>query len=119
MSDDKTTKKGKRDMSNMKKDGHYFYANGKRKTELIMGMDIYFSTDKNNLVATIDSLSSIEKPLVEFKKKTGVVIDEYGKTNLYFDHIKLLNELINQQNEWKTVFQNAIDKKSGLIIEGD
>lgn len=34
MADDKTTKKGKRDMSNMKKDGHYFYANGKRKTSV-------------------------------------------------------------------------------------
>jgi len=84
-----------------------------------MGLDIYLSSDKSNLLATIDSLNSIEKPLIEFEKKTGVVIDEYGKTNLYFDHIKLLNELINQQNEWKIVFQKAIDRNSGLIIEGD
>jgi len=84
-----------------------------------MGMDIYLSTDKNNLIGTINSLSSIKKQLVEFEKKTGVIIDEYGKTNLYFDHIKLLNELINQSNEWKIVFQKAIENNCGLIIEGD
>lgn len=34
MAEENTTKKAKRDMSNMKKDGHYFYANGKRKTSV-------------------------------------------------------------------------------------
>lgn len=31
---EKVEKKGKRDMSKMKKNGHYFYANGKRKTSV-------------------------------------------------------------------------------------
>lgn len=31
---EKVEKKGKRDMSKMKKSGHYFYANGKRKTSV-------------------------------------------------------------------------------------
>ncbi|MCP4054621.1 MAG: hypothetical protein GY739_16485 [Mesoflavibacter sp.] len=84
-----------------------------------MGMDIYLSTDKNNLIGSINSLISIQKQLLEFEKKTGVVIDEYGKTNLYLDHIKLLNEAIKQPNEWKVVFQKAIENNCGLIIEGD
>ena len=84
-----------------------------------MGMDIYLSTDKGNLIGTIDSLNSIQKELFEFEKKTGILINEYGRTNLYFDHIKLLNELINKSNEWKIVFQKAIENNCGLIIEGD
>lgn len=82
-------------------------------------MDIYLSTDKNTIIGTINSLSSIKKQILEFEKKTGVVIDEYGKTHLYFDHIKLLIELISESNEWTIVFQKAIENNSGLIIQGD
>lgn len=34
-----------------------------------MGIDIYLSTDKGNLIGTIDSLNSIQKELFEFEKK--------------------------------------------------
>lgn len=71
------------------------------------------------MVLTIDSLNSIQKELVEFEKKTGIIIDEYGQTNLYFDHIKILNQLIKEKNEWSTIFERAIDLNSGLVIEGD
>jgi hypothetical protein len=84
-----------------------------------MGMDIYLSTDKSNLISTIDSITVIEKELNVFEQKTGITIDEYGKTNLYVDHIKLLNSLIKESNEWTMIFQKAIDLNSGLIIEGD
>ena len=84
-----------------------------------MGMDIYFSSDKTKLVLTIDSLKSIENELITFEKQTGIVIDEYGKTNLYLDHIKLLYKLIDKPNEWKTIFEKAIETNSGLVIEGD
>ena len=53
------------------------------------------------------------------ENKIGITIDEYGKTNLYFEHIKLLNNLIYGQNEWNIIFKRAIEKKCGIIIEGD
>jgi len=84
-----------------------------------MGMDIYLSSDKSNLISTIDSITAIEKELNIFKQKTGITIDEYGKTNLYLDHIKLLSSLIKGSNEWTIIFSKAIDLNSGLIIEGD
>ena len=84
-----------------------------------MGMDIYCSNEKSVLITTIENLSSIEKPLIQFKNRTGITIDEYGKTNLYFEHIKLLNKLISGQNEWNIIFKRAIEKKCGIIIEGD
>jgi len=84
-----------------------------------MGLDIYLSSDKSTLISTIDSITVIEKELDIFEQKTGITIDEYGKTNLYLDHIKLLNSLIKTSNEWKVIFSKAIDLNSGLIIEGD
>ncbi len=84
-----------------------------------MGMDIYFLSEKTKLISTIDSLEPIKKELIEFEKRTGVLIDEYGKTNLYLAHIKLLDKLIDKPNEWKVIFEKAINLNSGLLIEGD
>lgn len=84
-----------------------------------MGLDIYLSVDRTNLISTIDSIKLIEEELKILREKTGVIIDEYGTTKLHLDHIKLLIEIIKTSNEWTIVFQKAIDSNSGLIIEGD
>lgn len=84
-----------------------------------MGLDIYFSNDKRRLISSIDSINDIQKELSIFQQKTGITIDEYGTTNLYINHIELLNDLIKKQNDWSKVFQKAIDINVGLTIEGD
>lgn len=82
-------------------------------------MEIYLTINKNVIIAEIETTQSIEKELKVLESKSGVTIDEYGRTILYFDHIKLLNDLIRVENEWKIVFEKAITKKSNMIIEGD
>ena len=84
-----------------------------------MGLDIYLALNKNEIIATIDSLQSIEIALEEFSKKTGITIDPYGTTHLYADHIQLIFSLIPKPNQWTIVFQKALDANTGLIIEGD
>lgn len=84
-----------------------------------MALDIYLSSNKNQSIASIESTSSIQRELVILEQQTGVIIDEYGTTNLYLDHIKLMNNLLDDKNEWSMVFNEAIDSNSGLIILGD
>jgi len=82
-------------------------------------MDIYNLNYKKEHLGSLDSLCSIEKELIIFKNKTGVVIDEYGTTRLYLDHVKILVSLINADNEWKKIFTKAIEEGHGLLVEGD
>lgn len=81
------------------------------KTKQInMGMDIYNSNDENYLITTNENINSIKKQLLKFKNRTRFTIDEYGKTNLYFEHIVLLNTLISEQNEWNIILKKVIKK---------
>ena len=55
-----------------------------------------------------------------FKSSTGIIIDEYGTTRLYFDHVKLLLELISKEtSDFKGILKKAVELKIGLLIEGD
>ena len=82
-------------------------------------MDLYYINNKEELIATIDSLESINNILDVFKSKTGLTIDEYDDTKLHLDHIKLLDKLITDDNDWKRVFSKAIEKQTGILILGN
>jgi len=85
-----------------------------------MSMEFYDLVDKSNFLGKIDSINIIEKELILFESKTGILIDEYGTTRLYLDNIKLLYKLIeNKPNEISKILKTAIDSQIGILIEGD
>jgi len=105
----------------------------------IMGLD-FFQKDSNGkdllLLSVPDSaLSLLEIPINGLHKKTGIYIDPFGTTVLYFDHTKLLISLISDYEstlnfrekkkfeeltkELKSVLKTAVDTRTSLFVEGD
>jgi len=84
-----------------------------------MGLDIYNLSNQSIFLTSVDSTESISDGLDELKRKTGLTIDSYGQSRIYLDQIKLLNEKTDEKSEWKPIFESAINKGHGLLIEGD
>lgn len=65
-----------------------------------MAIDFYLLDDRshNNLIYQLEEndLLLIEDALISFKKLTGVIIDAYGRTTIYPDHVKLLLKLLEE-----------------------
>ena len=80
--------------------------------------------EKYSLFATISDLevSMLEIPIFEFKNKTGIYIDPYGKTHLHSDYIEILYSLIlNHENtimeDGKRPFKNSFDNVKSILTK--
>ena len=92
----------------------------------------YKRGDRQPIFTITDELFDIlSGPLEEFEKKTGVYIDNYGNSRLYYQHSMLLLQLItNDINNKKqlpersvmnfiTFLEEAINNKTDLELIGD
>jgi hypothetical protein len=103
-----------------------------------MAIDFYLLDDKShrNLIFQLEEndLSIIEDALIKLQKLTGVVIDAYGKTTMYPDHVKLWLKLLeeleldnkrNKDGHYSRImslkeFLRMVSKNGeGLLIIGD
>ena len=76
----------------------------------------------------VQQLELLEYVWEQLAQKTGVQIDFYSTTRLYFDHVVLLIEILElvtfpkQLNHTKKVFleqlRGVISSKEGLLLEG-
>jgi hypothetical protein len=82
-------------------------------------MDVYLWNEKRLFLARIDSLDGLENALIILKEKTGVIIDEYGDSKIYLEHVQILDEYIDSNSAWKEVLQSALENQCGLIVIGD
>jgi hypothetical protein len=88
-----------------------------------MALEVYNLTNPKEYLGSIEDFTLIETELNLFKRKTGIMIDQYGTTRLYFDHVKLLVELIKTNkkeiNNIKSILKLAVENEHSLLFEGD
>jgi len=99
-----------------------------------MALDFYYSSDKklNSVLFSLDDIEfeTLRPVVVQFRKLTGIVIDQYGKTRLHHVHVQLIIELIEElvtlKNESTQLYKQLLIVKekfasvnADLIAVGD
>jgi hypothetical protein len=92
-----------------------------------MALDFYKIHDRRyqNKLFQLDEkeLDDIRQVLEKFQKLTGVYLDPYGTTRIYFDQVRLLNTMLetylNDIKDYKENKRISIILDKLKIIEGD
>jgi hypothetical protein len=90
-----------------------------------MGYTIFDIDDQNRQRPLADfpdaRISATMKSAVErLQSETGVLLDPYGTTVLYPDHMKLLLAGLGPADkEFRTILESAIASDTALVFEGD
>lgn len=84
-----------------------------------MGIEIYYDKQRKEYIKTIQSTKSIASAIDYLEKQTGLTIDEYADTVLSKDHMVLILSKIDKNNEWRSLFEAAVEKGLNLYLYGD
>ena len=82
-----------------------------------MALDFYQIDNTKQLLFQIDDAgcAAFEPVLKEFKKMTGLYIDQYSSTRIYPDHVRLLMNLLDKAANYNDIKNEKNDFNNKLL----
>ncbi|MCO6536782.1 MAG: hypothetical protein J6569_05130 [Gilliamella sp.] len=79
---------------------------------------------KPSLVLSDKKVQLLEQAFIDLKRKTGIMIDVYGRNRIYPDHQKILINLLQKHNDSEIqklimLLKQAVSEDEVIIADGD
>jgi hypothetical protein len=95
-----------------------------------MAVEFYDINDRSSKIVLFSlndqDFEALEPVLNEYKKKTGLIIDQYGNTRIHSDHTRLIVDLIDEylsnsrlNNRLLEIKEKLRNIKCDLLAVGD